>query len=96
MTSPRLLPGVFTAQQHLVAADATAHGSAHLGSRYRALCRALCLPAPANPRYTWRRWPICPACTALRVAAQPHRPASTPHIRREQGLHRIVRTPLAC
>ncbi len=66
MNDVRPLPGVFTDERHLVANDAPAHGSAHLGRRYRALCRALCLPAPTGP-FTWCGWPICanPCAKAL-------------------------------
>ncbi|GAA0232002.1 hypothetical protein GCM10010492_33340 [Saccharothrix mutabilis subsp. mutabilis] len=62
MTTGRLLPGVFAEERHLVPANAPTHHSAHLGERYRAVCRALCIPANSGGRDTWRRWPICPNC----------------------------------
>ncbi|WP_433261958.1 hypothetical protein ACQPZF_28220 [Actinosynnema sp. CS-041913] len=70
MTTGRLLPGVFAEQRHLVPANEPAHHSAHVGDRYRAVCRALCLPTPDRGSYTWRDWPICPNCARhLRVSA---------------------------
>ncbi|CAL9415440.1 hypothetical protein SUDANB95_01735 [Actinosynnema sp. ALI-1.44] len=62
MTTGRLLPGVFAEERHLVPANAPTHHSGHLGERYRAVCRALCIPAYSGGCHTWRRWPICPNC----------------------------------
>ncbi|MEV0675616.1 hypothetical protein AB0I60_03740 [Actinosynnema sp. NPDC050436] len=70
MTTGRLLPGVFAEQRHLVPAGEPAHHSAHVGDRYRAVCRALCLPVPERTRHLWREWPICPNC-ARHLSAGP-------------------------
>lgn len=71
MTPPRLLPGVFAQARHIVDGAAPAHGSAHVGVCYRALCGELCMPALAG-KYAWCRWPICDTCrtaTARSVVA---------------------------
>ncbi|GAA3464368.1 hypothetical protein ACFFSW_17875 [Saccharothrix longispora] len=60
-------PGVFAEQRRLVAADASAHRSRHLGRRLRAVCGALCVPASSG-RHTWCSWPLCPQCPLVRRA----------------------------